>query len=69
MTMRTETDYGNWLVFGTPLPPQNEPDVPMPYGFYICRGCGKTTNYWKPGEVCAACEYEGERQQEMRDES
>lgn len=28
--MRTEKDWSNYLIFGTPLPPAFDDDVPMP---------------------------------------
>lgn len=58
--------WESFLFFGGEMPDlyEDNPEVPMPRGFYVCRTCGKVTNYWEPGWVCEKCEYEGEMQME-----
>ncbi len=62
--MRTSDDYANALIFGIPLAPNPDIEVPLPKGFYICMDCHEISNYWEPGMVCATCELRGEQQQE-----
>lgn len=50
-----------WLAGRGPQPIyQDDIEVPLPQGFYICRNCKQVTHYWKPGELCSQCEYESE---------
>lgn len=64
--MRSSEDYMNALVFGIPLPPSPDIEVPLPEGFYVCLQCKTVTNYWAPGFVCANCEAAGEREIDMK---
>jgi hypothetical protein len=62
---RTSDDYGNALIFGVPLPPMPELEVPLPDNVFVCLGCGKINNYFTTCEKCETHSELADRSQEV----
>ena len=63
--MRTSDDYGNALIFGTPLPPMPELEVPLPDNVFVCLDCKRLTTYFSTCEDCETKAELADRSQEV----
>ena len=51
---RTQNDWEDFIIFGTPLPTIDTPPVKLPNGVYVCMTCGKINNFYV--YECEACD-------------